>query len=264
MVIQWLGLVVLTSGIFYVWFLFIVLWRKKGGGQSDRLLATGVLATLQMILSEILLGHFGFLTLPLIISLNVFISGGFFLFLLWRNQLEAGLLSKPHSPPQSPQLAGGVFKPVPGFVKELQGWWEQVKGWENIIMLILLGVLVLWLGFSAYLLPPRVFDDVYHLPPIFQYVVDHRILLLPLEIRAQFAYPENGEFLFLWVLLFLNDVRAVDIVQGVMALVGVLVIYNLGCKVGIERRLAFFLGLLFPFFPVVAGQAGSSKIKFFF
>jgi len=244
MLIRWLGLIFISFGMFYVWFLFISLLEKRDEWISDRLLAAFVLFMGQVILTQILLGHFGFLTLNLIILLNIGISGILFSFLLCRHQFERGML----------------WKPLAGWVKKLPIWWRQVKGWENYIMLFLLGGLALWVGSATFLLPPRVFDDVYHLPPIFQYVVDHRILLLPLEIRAQFAYPQNGEFLFLWVLFFLNDVRAVDMVQGVMALVGVLVIYNLACKVGIEKRLALFLGLLFPFFPVVAGQAGSANV----
>ena len=36
-------------------------------------------------------------------------------------------------------------------------------------------------------------EDAYHLPPVFQYLINHRISLLPVEARAQFAYPQNTE-----------------------------------------------------------------------
>jgi hypothetical protein len=244
MLLGWFGLIVISIGIFAVWFLVISSLRGNNQQISDCLVAGCLLFCTQIILTEIVLGHFGLLTLSFVIGLNLGISGILFFFWLWRTRFEKGRKSITS------------LTPPMGF-KE---WFNEVKGWENYIMVFLLGGLMVWLGTAAYLLPPRVFDDVYHLPPVFQYVVDGRISLLPVELRAQFAYPENGEFLFLWPLLFLQDARAVDTVQGLMALVGVLVLYNLALKLGATSRLALFIGLLFPFIPVVIGQAGSANI----
>ena len=61
-------------------------------------------------------------------------------------------------------------------------------------------------GLAVY--PPRGIDDVtYHLPPIYQAIQDHRLTVLPIELRGHFGYPLNAEMLFLLVPLFTGSIR---------------------------------------------------------
>ena len=240
-----LGLILITGGIFFVWYLLFSLWGLEGGRTSDRLINAGVMTAAQIILSEIPLGHFGFLTLFHVIFVTTLNSTILFCIIFYKRR----------------EVVRNFFRrPSKGFYRTMLDRWSPVQGWENWVMLFLIGLLFLWLGAAAILLPPRSFDDVYHLPQIFQYLKDHRISLLPVEILSQFAYPLNAEFLLLWPLLFLHDARAVVLPQGFAALWGVLVLYNLSVILGVKPRLALFVGLLFPFIPLVSAQAASSNI----
>ena len=240
-----LGLILITGGIFFVWYLLFSLWGLEGERTSYRLISAGVMTTAQIILSEILLGHFGFLTLSRVIFVTTFISTTLFCIMVYKRR-EA--------------VTSFFMRPSKGLFRTILDRWGLVQGWENWVMLFLIGLLFLWLGTAAILLPPRSFDDVYHLPQVFQFLKDHRIFLLPIEILSQFAYPLNAELLLLWPLLFLHDARVVVLPQGFAALWGVLVLYNLSVNLGVKPRLALFVSLLFPLIPVISGQAASSNI----
>jgi len=149
-VLAFIGMMLVTLGIFWMWFVSVSLlshWRKNTG---DCLVAAGVLLTTQVILSETVLGHFGWLTLPLVLVINLLAPAGILGFLSWRAPLNSGILSGHRR----------LWIRIPL-------WWKEVRGWENYIAFVLLGFLVLWIGTADYLLPPRVFDDAYHLPPAF-------------------------------------------------------------------------------------------------
>ncbi|HEX9757146.1 MAG TPA: glycosyltransferase family 39 protein [Nitrospiria bacterium] len=240
----WVGLVIISFGIFGVWFLLFSFWGFKEEGNVDRLIASAVGATAQIILVEILLGHLGFLTLGGVLLIHFFFSGILLGGLFFRGLIPLRNFAVP-------------FKQVG---KDIPTWWERTKGWENGILMGLTLLLILWLGVAAYLFPPRGMDDVYHLPPVYQYYQDHRISILPLDLRPQFAYPQNAELLFLWFLIFVGDVRVVDMVQLFLIFLGCLAIYSLATRLGSPPRVALFVSLLFSFSPVVVGQAGSAYV----
>jgi len=240
----WMGLSLITFLIFIVWYFFFSSYGLNHERILDRWIASGVLTAGQISLSEIALGHFGFLTLGWVLFLNLGISVGVFGFLFAHQRFKISVFL--------------CF--LKDMVKSIPNGWRTVKGWENGIILGLFFLLFFLLGLSAYLLPPRAFDDVYHLPPVFQYLKDSKISILPVQIRSQFAYPQNGEFLFLWPLFFVQDARMVNIVQPLFVIFGVFVLYRLSTCWGANPRKSFFVSMLFPFVPVVSGQAASSNI----
>jgi len=137
-VLGFTGMVLVTLGIFWMWFVCVSLlthWKEKTG---DCLVAAGVLLTTQIILSEIVLGHFGWLTLPLVLVINLLFPGGILGILCWR------------APSNS-----GIFSNHKRLWMRISVWWKEVRGWENYIAFVLLGFLVLWIGAADYLLPPR-------------------------------------------------------------------------------------------------------------
>ena len=138
---------------------------------------------------------------------------------------------------------------------------REILGWETCLLSLLLLFVTVWLVAAGVLLPPRGIDDlVYHLPPIYQSVQEHRIVLLPVQLRDMFASPLDGELLFLWPLIFFHADSLIDLVQLAVALYGILVVYAMARRFDVSPRNAAFAACLFLFTPVVLGQAGSNYV----
>lgn len=227
--------------IFFAWWLTFTTARIEHP-LSETAVYAGLLFAAQIVLGELLLGVLGLLYESWLIALNLGIGLALIVWVVMRHR--AG-------------LAGLVRESTAGLVSGVR----ETVDWSIAVLFALLIFLTVWLVTAAYFLPPRGVDDlVYHLPPLYEYVQSHRISLLPLELRDQFAFPFNGEFLFLWPLVFFRDDTFIDAVQFVVALYGAGVIYALTRRFGVARNLALFVGLLFIFTPVVLGQAGSNYV----
>ncbi len=70
--------------------------------------------------------------------------------------------------------------------------------------------------------------------------------------------PLNGDFLFLWVLIFFHDDTFIDLVQFFVVLYGVFVVFAFAKFFSLPSRESFFISNLFVFTPVILGQAGSN------
>lgn len=200
---------------------------------GEAVVYAGLLGAAQIVLTEIVLGAFMVLHKPLLVGLNLVIAA--VVLGVWLRIRRRG---------------------VPRAVAP----WREVFAADNVALLVLLVFVSTWMVVAAWLLPPRGIDDVYHLPPLYQYVRQGGISLLPLELRDQFALPFNGEFLFLWPLVFFHGDTWIDLVQYVVALYGAAVLYALGRAFQLARRESLFIALLLPFTPVVLGQSGSNYV----
>jgi len=226
--------------IFLSWQLCVSVLRKLS--VSESLVYAGLLMAVQIVATELLLGIIGALTLKALLVFNLSLSGGLLILVL--------LLRRPLAAERMTGMGRNVASGFPGILTPVNA------------ALILLGVfLTIWICTAAYFLPPRGIDDlVAHLPPIYQYVLDHEISLLPIKLRDQFAMPLNGEFLFLWPMIFFHADTFIDLVQYVAAIFGTLVIFALARRFEVGRNDAVFVGLLFLFTPLVLGQAGSNYV----
>ncbi|HEX2769796.1 MAG TPA: glycosyltransferase family 39 protein [Geobacteraceae bacterium] len=131
----------------------------------------------------------------------------------------------------------------------------------NIALMALIGLTYSWILVASYYLPARGVDDlVYHLPSVFEYIKSHKIGLLPVDIRAQFAFPENAELIFMWPTIFSHDQRMIDSVNIPFALFSIAIVYALLNKFNISRKVSFFSAMLYALCPVVIMQAGSNYI----
>ena len=134
-------------------------------------------------------------------------------------------------------------------------------GWENAVLAAALLFASLWLLAAIAVYPPRGIDDlVYHLPPVYQAVQDHRISILPLELRNLFAFPMTGEMSFVWIALIDGSTRWVDAAQGAFAVLGILSVFVIGRRFGLSHRGAFFAAGIFGTMPVILPQAASNYV----
>jgi hypothetical protein len=237
----------LTLGFFFsnliilgAWILFVATLRDRVPG--DIAPYAGLLMGSQIVLSEILLGTLGSLYFSWVVGVNLAVSIAVIMWLYFSGRLPAWQGIRPS-------------------LKTLTASAHNFTGWENLMLAVLLGFLTVWFCIAIYFLPPRGIDDlVYHLPPLYEYVQSHQISLLPLELRYNFAMPSGGDFLFLWPLIFFHDDWMIDSVQFVVGLFGITALYGLARCFSVPRRDALFVSLLFPFTPLVLGQAGSNYV----
>jgi hypothetical protein len=129
------------------------------------------------------------------------------------------------------------------------------------ILLVVAALTYGWILAAAYFLPPRGLDDLtYHLPTIFQYVQSHDIRLLPYDRMWPFAYPENGELLFMWLVMFTHSVRWMGGLNVPLVVLSVAAAYALFRHFAVRQKDAFFAALLYAFCPVVLMEAGVNYI----
>jgi hypothetical protein len=231
-------LILVTALIAAAWALAFA--AHEDDSPSTALAYAGLMTGIQITMSELALGIVGRLNLPALAGLNVASALAVLAVALGSRPARRGL--RVHASRFSAAL-------------------REIVGWENGLVALLAAFVLFWLTVAAVFLPPRGIDDlVYHLPPIYRSVQTGRIELLPLELRDFFAFPLNGELLYLWPLVFFHDDRFVDLVQLVVALYGTVVLYALARCFAAGRRVAFFAGALFLFVPVVLGQAGSAYV----
>ena len=232
-------LLIITASVFLSYYFLLI--RFKVQCPHQKIILAGLFGFSQIILTQLFLGIVGLLYLPAVIFFNV----GIFLMVA---------------------VCSRVFEKDPyGILREeyrrLAGSFRNAFAAENAFLLALGGGVLLWIAIVIYLFPVREYDSVtYHLPPICQYIINHRISLLPVEINKRFAFPENAELLFMWPMIFLHSQQFVNTVQLVMVLWGVVVIYGLARLLGITSKIAFFVSLLFFFTPIVVPQIGTCYI----
>jgi len=220
---------------------YLFLTRLKTSGLSHKFVVIGVLFTAQIILTELILAVFGWLYLSILIFVNLIISGALFIFSIQKfENIKSDVLSD---------------------LKSLRSHLSVLSGLENTIVIILILFASLWIALAVYFLPPRGVDDLtYHLAPIYEAIQRHKFIVLPMELRTNFAFPFNAELLFLWPAIFFHSQQYVDCVQLFVGLWGIVVVYALARLISIPARIAFFIAGLFFLSPVVLAQAGSNYI----
>ncbi len=227
---------VLTLAIFLSYYLALAV--RCHDGILYRILSTSVLTCSQIVLSELFLGLFHQLTLPIVAIVNLAIS-----------ILVAAMALR-----SDRTMGAAALRMELGRAK------HAVLAALDVPVLALGTIALLsygWILVAAYYLPPRGVDDIaYHLPAAFEYVRSQEIRLLSPASMPPFAYPENGELLFLWPILFTHAQRWVDGVNVPFVLLSVLAVYALLRHFSLAKRDALFAALLYALCPVVLMQAG--------
>ena len=226
-------LLILTALIFLSYYLLFI--RLKIDSTHQKIILAGLGGFGQIILTQLFLGVIGLLYLPALIFLN----GGVTAIIL----LCSGIFEK------------NIRKIVQLECYKIAGGLRNVFSLENVLLLILLGFVFIWTAIVIFNFSPGVYDALtYHLPPIYEYIINHKIFLLPVEFNMRFAFPENAELLFMWPAIFLHSQQFVNSIQLIVALWGSVVIYGLARILGIYSKISLFISLLFLFTPIVLGQ----------
>jgi hypothetical protein len=223
------------------WHLFAAV--HAGGSRSTRAVLMGIGASGQVVVTLTLLGSVGWLTPTAAALATALLSG----LLVWTTQRAAGR---------------GALLTI--FLTDWRALRTAVRGtcaWETVLLTGLLLFAGLWIVTAIRFYPPRGIDDVtYHLPEIYQSLQDHRLVLLPVALRGHFAYPLNGELLFLWVTLFTHAIRWVDAPQAVLWLFAFAAVFSLARRFALPPRGAFLAAALFTLMPVSLLQAPSNYV----
>lgn len=226
-------LVLFTITILFSYYVFLT--RIGISHLHQRLILAGLFVSAQIILTELILGTIHLLYLRDLIFLNSAITLGV---------IGCSIMFKSPSQPASSEKYQRMES---GFASAITPW--------NIVLFILLIFVSVWVFLIVYFLPSQAFDDwAYHLTPIYEYIINHRIFLLPVQFYSHFSFPENAELLFLWPVIFLHSQQFVNGVQFIIGLWGVVIVYGMARTLGIIPKTALFVSFLFLFTTVVLGQ----------
>jgi len=235
--------VVATTGLIVAAHLLLAL-RCGADRVAELVIVTGTFACAQIVMSEIILGSMGALYPGLLTILNSVVA--------------LAIIAASSRNPSTPRslLRRGARR-----ITVVAGTIRDVTSWHHAALAFLALCTLLWVAAAVACLPPRGVDDLtYHLPPVFEYIATHRITLLPVELRLQFAYPQNAELLFLWPTIFLHSQQFVDGANIVFLLFSLVIVYGLARETGRRVEEALFIALLFFFTPVLLIQSGSNYI----
>ncbi len=233
----------LTAFIFLSYYQYLHSLDKHTSG-FDKILFPFLLTCAQIVLTELLLGICGHLNNSLLAFINIAISSGVIL------RVHRGGIPFSHA-------CAGFCRDVVAYVKGV----NQFFDFSLICLAVCALIAYSWILIADYLLPLRGVDDLYyHLPPVFNYIKTQSVHLLPLELRHQFAYPQNAEFLIMWPLIFFRELRMLDAVNVPFIMISVITLLALLEMTSLPKREKLFLALLYALCPTVLMQAGSNYI----
>jgi len=235
-------LVPLTAAVLIAWHLYTAV--RADTSLSTRFVLSGIGASAQIVLTLTLFGAFGHLR-PAPVAIT---NGALSLLLAAAAVRRAGSLRT-------------ILTLLGRDLRAFAGTARAALAWETLLLAGILLFAGLWIATAVAFYPPRGIDDVtYHLPPIYQAIQDGRLVLLPVELRGHFAYPLNGELLFLWVALFTHAIHWIDVPQGLLWLYGAAAVFAIGRRFTLSPRGAFLAAALVAVMPVSLLQAPSNYV----
>jgi hypothetical protein len=221
---------------------------------SERLTGTFILGIAQIIATCLFLGvglkilyPVPLLLLNLVISITVFAHSAYSF-----HRDNSSFFS----------IVGSVISEFRSALVWLSGELERDYILISIFTLFITGMC--WISFFGYLFPSYTWDGLwYHLPIVGYIMQNGAIQEIPNSTFIhQFIniFPKNIELYFLWNIIFLKTDRIVDLSQLPFLFIGVISVYSLSVKTGIERRLALYPAFLFFFTPIMILQASTNYI----
>jgi hypothetical protein len=196
-------------------------------GAVDNTIAFFITFMAQVVLSELALGLFGFLSLA-----NLFLINAALLFIILA-------LTRRHKPSR-------IWPDMAGFINDI-----KKDKTLFFILALLAGFSLVKIGKNL-LSPPFGWDDLnYHFTFAAEWIKQGN-LNIPITVfddPSPSYYPINGSLVFLWFMLPLRNVFLADLGQVPFFLIAALAVYSIGRKLSLSKRNAFFAAALFTLIP---------------
>jgi len=247
---RWLIFLLINTAIFIAWFSLL---NRRAHSVATRLLMAFILSIAQIIGSIYCLGiPWAKLTAANLVALNAGVSGALLVFIAARKEMLASLRDLG-------QAVRDVLKTIDS---------ETVPK----ILALLTAATIIWIIFIAVIYPPIEWDGLmYHLPAVGHYMQQQSLADPPLPMglvderrvdpsHSINSFPKNMELLFLWTAIIPGNDTLVDLVELAFGLAGVIAVYALARRLGVDRNWSICAGLLFFLTPVVIAQSRSSYI----
>lgn len=129
------------------------------------------------------------------------------------------------------------------------------------LLVFLASLLLAWIIFLGVIFPATDFDgNSYHLTFIGYVVQNQNFFDVPTSLGWLTGYPKGGEFIQLWQVLVTGRDLFTDLAQVPFLILGVYALYVIACRLGVDKRQARFVALLFLFLPIVLNQLKTTYI----
>ncbi|HHW57160.1 MAG TPA: hypothetical protein GXX15_05740 [Clostridia bacterium] len=213
--------------------------RLKLDGFADKILAYFLFSITEIVIVNIVIGLLLRLLYPIYLFLMVlviFLVTGFY-FKDWSVRIG--------------------FSGIRNFFKDIK------PGFLFIVLSLTTIIGIVWVLYIIFLFPPYATDEImYHLAGPVEWIKHGMIYNINQDQISQWVnwYPKNTEMLFLWNMVFLKSDKIAGITQFIFALVGIIGIYGIGRKLGIDNYYSLCGGLMFLLTPVVFIQAKTAYI----
>ncbi|MBI5056471.1 MAG: hypothetical protein HZB61_07645 [Nitrospirae bacterium] len=247
--------------LFSSWYVF--LFRNKVRlSFSDRLLGVFVLGLAQIVLTEMTLGLLKKLYAAPLFVLNVCVSVAVLTIAVI--QTKPGLFC-PVPPLQNvgvQGLAADIYKEMKD--KKIRFVTLIKSDWILLAVFIVFSIYFCYLVFAGYLFPSYSWDALlYHLPTVGFILQSGAIEQIPYNSLIYTfinVFPKNMDLYFLWNIIFLKTDIIVDLSQLPFTVAGMLAIYSIGRKLGIEAKYSAYSCFLFFFAPVIILQSTTNYV----
>lgn len=214
----------------------------------ERFLSTFLFFYSHVILSEFILGLVSLLTSTSLLILNIVLLIGLALILRKRFGKE-------------------IFKNYQlSLRKSITAGCRSLTGDGLFIgLLVLAAVTVLWVVLLGVLFPVLDYDgNSYHMTFIANAIQNHNIYDVQTSLSWLKGYPKGGELVQMWnVMIPKNDMLA-DLAQVPFVILGIVAVYGMSLRIGVEKQTARFTSLLLLFLPVMINQAKSTYVDIIF
>lgn len=128
-------------------------------------------------------------------------------------------------------------------------------------LLFLALVLVGWISILGLLFPVTDVDgNSYHMTFIAQAIQNNHIYDVSSSVPWLAGYPKGGELIQMWNVIIPNNDALADLAQVPFLLLGIVSLYVISVRVGVEKGDARFASLLFLFLPIVINQAKTTYV----